>query len=729
MSSPGFHVSALLAAFVLSIVILSCSSSTGVDDDVADEDGISPSGIVDLSVVAFTNESVTISWTAPGDDSTDGTATAYDVRFSDMDDLWTEWDSATVFPSPPAPGPAGSAETLTVTGLIEDSTYFFAVRTVDDEDNWSFVSNVVQATCYNDFTVNIPDAGLESAVREAISKPAGDLHKSDLLGLEFLEAEEMGIQSLSGLEYCTRMHALIIIGNEIDDLSPLAGLAALRSLNAGYNAIADVSPLAGLTGLEQLALNENDVGDITSLANLNKMKTLQLQGNLITDVSALGNMADIGYLELSWNEISEIGPLAANSGLGSGDVLRLNVNPLSFESVTVHIPALQARGVDVSWTVDETAPGEVDDLLIGGASANSITLIWTAPGDDGIFGTADAYEVRYGTDSLEVAGWDGAAIATGPPTPREAGSSESMEVGGLETDTRYFFALKTRDEGGNWSGISNTASGTPFVDVVVVFPDAGLESAIREGLGLPSGDIHKSDLFGMLELSAAEKGISDLTGLEYCVNLDVLDLHGNSITGISALADLKRLTDLNLDDNSLTDIGPLAGHESLWRLSIRYNDITSLEPLAGLADLEYLLCSGNSIENLEPLSDLTSLFYFEALDNEISDISALSGLTFLSYIFLSINPVSDLGPLAGLTGLRYVYADYASVSDLSPLSGLPAVERVSVRYNQVTDIAPLVANANIGSGDEVWLDSNPLSAECISTQIPALVARGVIVHY
>jgi hypothetical protein len=79
--------------------------------------------------------------------------------------------------------------------------------------------------------------------------------------------------------------------------------------------------------------------------------------------------------------------------------------------------------------------------------------------------------------------------------------------------------------------------------------------------------------------------------------------------------------------------------------------------------------------------------------------------------------------------LRYVYADYASVSDLSPLSSLTAVERISVRYNQVTDIAPLVANPNIGSGDEIWLENNPLSAECISAQIPVLVARGVIVHH
>jgi hypothetical protein len=49
------------------------------------------------------------------------------------------------------------------------------------------------------------------------------------------------------------------------------------------------------------------------------------------------------------NDIVDISPLAANAGLGDGDLLYLQGNPLSAESINVHIPALQARGVTVVY--------------------------------------------------------------------------------------------------------------------------------------------------------------------------------------------------------------------------------------------------------------------------------------------------------------------------------------------------------------------------------------------
>ncbi len=41
--------------------------------------------------------------------------------------------------------------------------------------------------------------------------------------------------------------------------------------------------------------------------------------------------------------------LVDNSGLQDGDLVSLSFNPLSELSRTTHIPALQARGVTVTW--------------------------------------------------------------------------------------------------------------------------------------------------------------------------------------------------------------------------------------------------------------------------------------------------------------------------------------------------------------------------------------------
>jgi hypothetical protein len=56
--------------------------------------------------------------------------------------------------------------------------------------------------------------------------------------------------------------------------------------------------------------------------------------------------------------------------------------------------------------------------------------------------------------------WASATQATGEPAPHVAGTAETFVVGSLSSSTTYYFALKTADEVPNWSGISNSPSGT-----------------------------------------------------------------------------------------------------------------------------------------------------------------------------------------------------------------------------------------------------------------------------
>ncbi|MFC1756764.1 fibronectin type III domain-containing protein [Patescibacteria group bacterium] len=107
---------------------------------------------------------------------------------------------------------------------------------------------------------------------------------------------------------------------------------------------------------------------------------------------------------------------------------------------------------------DTTAPSAVADLATSGASQNSISLTWTAPGDDAGSGTATTYDVRYSTATINDGNWGLATQATGEPSPSVAGSSESFTVTGLSPSTTYYFAIKTSDEVPNESAISNVDS-------------------------------------------------------------------------------------------------------------------------------------------------------------------------------------------------------------------------------------------------------------------------------
>jgi len=86
----------------------------------------------------------------------------------------------------------------------------------------------------------------------------------------------------------------------------------------------------------------------------------------------------------------------------------------------------------------------------------SVNLTWTATGDDGMVGTATAYDLRYDLDSTALANdFSGGTPVMGLPDPKPSGSAESFTVVGLLPNTTYFFAIKAVDEAGNWSEISN----------------------------------------------------------------------------------------------------------------------------------------------------------------------------------------------------------------------------------------------------------------------------------
>lgn len=98
--------------------------------------------------------------------------------------------------------------------------------------------------------------------------------------------------------------------------------------------------------------------------------------------------------------------------------------------------------------------------LIPVASADSVTLAWTAPGDDGNTGTATAYDVRYSTAPITAGNFASAVRWTAVMSPRIAGSQDTTRITGLAPATTYYFALKAADEAGNVSGISNVVGWT-----------------------------------------------------------------------------------------------------------------------------------------------------------------------------------------------------------------------------------------------------------------------------
>src|SRR5688572_18101329 len=98
----------------------------------------------------------------------------------------------------------------------------------------------------------------------------------------------------------------------------------------------------------------------------------------------------------------------------------------------------------------------------------SITLDWTATGDDGDIGTASTYQMRYSSTKPDTSNalamdnwWANATQASGLPTPLVSGSPQSVTVavtGGFQTGRTWYFVMKACDEVPNCSGYSNVAT-------------------------------------------------------------------------------------------------------------------------------------------------------------------------------------------------------------------------------------------------------------------------------
>ena len=105
-----------------------------------------PATVTDLHVTSVGSTDVLLGWTAPGDDGTSGRAAQYDLRYSTAGALTdANFAQGTVAPSP-TPGPAGTSESLDVTGLASSTHYWFGLRTADEVPNWSLVSNSPDGT-------------------------------------------------------------------------------------------------------------------------------------------------------------------------------------------------------------------------------------------------------------------------------------------------------------------------------------------------------------------------------------------------------------------------------------------------------------------------------------------------------------------------------------------------------------------------------------------------------
>lgn len=181
----------------------------------------------------------------------------------------------------------------------------------------------------------------------------------------------------------------------------------------------------------------------------------------------------------------------------------------------------------------------------------------------------------------------------------------------------------------------------------IVFPDDGLEEAVRLAIKHPDGPIYSNMVTSIVELEADGKEISRVDGIEFLTNLRALSLQDNLIVDITPIGRLEKLTELNLRGNQIRDIGPLRNLSTLQRLNLRENRIQEISNISNLKNLTYLNLHSNY---------------------DIADISPISNLQNIEVLILRNIPIKDqLSTLLDLRNLHQLNIRNCSISDISIL--------------------------------------------------------------
>ncbi len=338
------------------------------------------------------------------------------------------------------------------------------------------------------------------------------------------------------------------------------------------------------------------------------------------------------------------------------------------------------------------------------------------------------------------------------------------------------------------------SGGSAYADDVVVFPDPVLDSIMHGVTGVPEGnDIYASNLSPITSLDVNGMGITDITGLEYCINMQSLNLRDNPITNISPLSTMTNMWSLAMTNMSITDISPVAGMTVIDSLYFEDNNVSDISALGNLTILQWVFFGNNHVVDISPLANCTILNFCLVEGNEIVDVSPLSGLASLSDLRLTNNNIVNISPLTACTALDILFLEGNNISTIPDLSGLSVLDHLTLSYNEISDISGLSLPAslesltlagnsitdisalsaltslaridlssnlivdisalewttsltsldlsnnlitnikplddNVGISGEIYLNANPLDDVSVNTYIPSLEGKGITVIY
>ncbi len=427
-------------------------------------------GPTDLMADRATSTSITLTWTAPGDDGNSGTASEYDIRYSTVPLSAENWDQAMKIIELPKPQPAGSVETLTVDELEPATQYYFGVKTADEVPNWSFMSNVVarqtlETTLPAPVGISPTDAGYARDNRPYLVVANVNLDEDEDVYYYF----EISLNSdfstravysdgipagtkytlwqvdktlANGVTYYWRVR--VQAGSNIGAWSPIYSFAVdqARANRSPSVPEAQYPPYGDTMKVEPPSFAWSNAVDQDDDQLFYELEVYDLSGTALLE-KAVGIGQDPGPSS----------SFTSRYQFSDGNWYRWRIR--AFDGTDFS----SWSGISYFVHVEYDLPDPITDLMAEtGEQLGELVLTWTVP--EG----AEDYQIFYSRDTLQESHYRQATVWSDPPQPEGTGKMQTFSMYDLVPGGQYWVAMVVLDGAGYASHVSNITSGVSGYD-------------------------------------------------------------------------------------------------------------------------------------------------------------------------------------------------------------------------------------------------------------------------
>lgn len=228
--------------------------------------------------------------------------------------------------------------------------------------------------------VSFADAAMETAIREAIgARENRTLYTNDLWGITEFTVPE-GVQSYEDLALLPYLLKLTIQNQDMPSLAPLAQLSSLTTVDLSGTSfpVDDLSVLATLPYLASLNLSGCGISTIAGLEGAPSLSHLDLSNNTVRNLEVLEPMTGLTELSLQHNAVNDLGSIAVLSKLTKLDISYNAVTSLKPLSSCTNLTWLEASNNQLT---DLDGVNALEKLTHLSVDSNAITSVYPLSGN------------------------------------------------------------------------------------------------------------------------------------------------------------------------------------------------------------------------------------------------------------------------------------------------------------------------------------------------------------